>query len=162
MDWTTETTDFNAGPDWSISIAGTLNVPPTTVTAALLFFFHPAGNTASVLLFRAIGVSADAGIGKWVPYWNGCGGQPTPGTLADRNAVLIHELNGDTCSPTYVLKLSDVEIAVIAEHVEHTLGPYPTAIPYRPASDIAQIVQWLDQHFEAIPLATGGPEPRNG
>lgn len=160
MAWTSDGFDPNPGGVVVGGIAGALNVPPAAVTAAVFLFSHPRGNGAEIWVFRAQGLTSHEAALRWASFESRCPGPSTSGTLAGLPALLIHRSIVDQCQPEYLVELDATTVVKIIDDGAFHGTANPT-VPYRPSSDIEQLVVWLLQNLPGIPLMTGGPNPIN-
>ena len=161
--WVRGDMDPSPGPVVVGVIANSLRVPDATVVAAVLAFEHPAGNMPYIWVFRARGVGSAEAIQRWVSSEVRCAGEPQSTTLAGLATTVIRRQFVDQCQPEYLVALDDQTVAMIVDEGGYQgNAAQATSVPYRTASEIAQLVEWLQQNLPAIPLATGGPPQSNG
>jgi hypothetical protein len=160
MPWTSEGIDPAPGPVVAGFIATQIGVPSDSVEAAVFLFDHPARNRATVWVFRAIGLTSDILVERWVGGTSEarCPDPGQPGQLAGLEAVIVHAQVVDQCQPEYVVRLDVATLAVITDdggYGGNAQGVPPPA-PYRPVSEIEPLVQWLVDQLATLDLKPGG------
>jgi hypothetical protein len=158
--WTRDDTDPNPGGVVVGGLASALGVQPDAVVAAVFLFSHPAGNGAVIWVFRAQGLTSLTAAERWASFDSRCPAAPQSVMLANRPTLMIRHSVVDQCQPEYLVQLDDQTVAMIIDDGAFHGTANPT-VPYRPATEIAQLVVWLQQNLPAIPLMTGGPIPQN-
>ncbi|HET6745302.1 MAG TPA: hypothetical protein VFH90_05550 [Candidatus Limnocylindria bacterium] len=153
--WASEDIDPAPGRTVTSAIAQTITVPEDTVTAAVFLLTHPAGNGAEVWVFRAEGVASGDAVTAWARTESLCGGPVTAGSLAQLPAVIAHREFLDQCEPRYLVQLDADTVAAIIDDGGYSGNMNPSRVPYRPLSDIAWIVQWLQQKLMTVQLQPG-------
>ena len=143
------------------AIANALGTPQSDVVAAVFLRRHPAGNVASIWVLRAGALSSQDALERWQADVPKCGAA-TLLSLAARDAVMIQRRFLDQCQPQYLVPLDLATLAIITDDgaVTHNAATTPT-VPYRPVSDIALLVTWLQTELTTVELQPGGP-PASG
>jgi hypothetical protein len=160
--WASHGIDPAPGPVVTGMIASTIGVSPEDVVAAVFLLHHPAGNGAGIWVFRAGGLSSQEALERWVAGEQRCGGSTPQLALAGREAVVIQRSFIDQCQPRYLVKLDDQTLAIITDDGGYSGNAGPTrSLPYRPASDIAWVVRWVEEALKTVKLEPGGPLPSN-
>ena len=158
--------EFEPAPGNTVTAAIALAVdgPDEEVVAAVFGLRHPAGNQATVWVFRAGNLPSDEAIRRWATSQAECDAVPEHGSLADRETAKIWRLFfDDQCQPQYLVQLDDRTVAVITDHgagARDASGQ--PMLPYRPSADIEWIVRWLEDRLTKVDLVPGGPPLRQG
>jgi hypothetical protein len=156
--WVSAGIDPAPGPTVTGGIAEALDGPADQVVAAVFLLRHPAGNGATVWVFRAGDLTSEEALAQWAAHERRCEGSPEHGTLAGREAVMIRRQFIDQCQPQYLVQLDDQTAAIITDD-----GAYPgnasdePTLTYRSAEEIAWIVTWLQNELTNVELVPGGP-----
>lgn len=160
--WVSQAIDPAPGPTVTGIIANALGARQDEVVAAVFLLRHPAGNGAEVWVFRAGELSSQEALVRWQASERQCGGLPEHGSLAGLDTVLIHRQFIDQCQPQYLIRLDGETLAVITDDGAYAgnAGTTPR-VPYRPASDIASLVKWLQNELKTVELQPGGPPQTN-
>lgn len=160
--WELQTVDSAPGPIVTDMIGGALGVPADDVIAAVFVLSHPAGNGAAIWVFRAGGLSSQEALDRWEASEPKCEGSAQPGSLAGLETVVIRRRFIDQCQPQYLVMLDGETLAVITDDGAYAGNAATTpTVPYRPASDIAFLVRWLQTELKTVDLQPGGPPQTN-
>lgn len=160
--WVSQAIDPAPGPTVTGMIVGALGVAADDVIAAVFLLRHPAGNGAAVWVFRASGLSSQEALDRWEASEQKCEGSPAHESLAGFDTVMIHRQFIDQCQPQYLVKLDSETLAVITDDGAYAGNAATTpTVPYRPASDIAFLVRWLQNELKTVDLQPGGPPQTN-
>lgn len=124
---------------------------------------HPAGNGAGIWVFRVGGLTSKEAVERWAASEQKCSGSPNRGSLSGLETVMIRRQFIDQCQPQYLVMLDDETVAVITDDGAYAGNPSDSrTVPYRPASDVASLVTWLQNELKTVDLQPGGPPPVQG
>jgi hypothetical protein len=156
--WVPEMIDPAPGPNVTAAIADALGVPDDDVVAAVFLLRHPAGNGASIWVFRADGMPSHDALEQWGLRQPKCQSAPIRGSIAGLDMVTIHRRAQDQCRPQYLIPLDNETLAVITDDGAYAGNAAGTpTVPYRPVEDIAALLTWLQERLETVELQPGGP-----
>ena len=159
--WASEQIDPAPGPVVAGAIANALGTPQSDVVAAVFLRRHPAGNVASIWVLRAGALSSQDALERWQADVPKCGAA-TLLSIAGRDAVMIQRRFLDQCQPQYLVPLDLATLAIITDDGAYAGNAATTpTVPYRPVSDIALLVTWLQTELTTVELQPGGP-PASG
>lgn len=161
--WVSEMTDPAPGPVVTGIIAKALGIAQPDVVAAVFLLRHPAGNGATVWAFRAGELSSQNALERWQGSQQKCGASELL-SLGGHDAVMIQRRFIDQCQPQYLVMLDAQTLAVITDDGAYAGNSATTpTVPYRPAGDIASLVNWLQNELKTVELKPGGtPQTNNG
>lgn len=158
--WVRQDIGARPGPVVAGLLGRGLKVSTDRVTAAVYMFRHPAGNSASVWLFRADGVSSAGAIARWATFETRCALPPVTVELAGFRATEITFHAVDQCEPEYLVPLDDRTVAMIIDDGGYQgNAAQATPVPYRPVADIEQLVDSLRRALPTASLMPGGSTP---
>lgn len=143
-------------------LAAAQGVSPDDVVAAVFLLNHPAGNVATVWVFRAQARTTQQMLERWTASERHCS-RPEPVSVRGLDAVLLGRPLADQCQPQYVVRLDADTLAIITDNGGYrgNAAP-PSGVPYRPIEDIGHLVDWIQAELPRVELVPGGPPATQG